>query len=902
MRIERFRVEAYGRIQGLDTGFQPLGDLVVVQGPNESGKTTLFHFLATLLYGFSPAARDAHPYAPWSGAEPAGWARVRLGDGRAWEVHRQLRGAAPPVGSLVREGVAEELRNRPLPCVEHVPGTVFRQVYAITLAELAGLDGEGWARIQDRLIAALGTPDLRPARAVADELEQEAGQLWRPNRRGRQLIREHRDRLRELALQRREIGGADHDLRERVRDRERSRAELAEARAQREAAKLQVERVTALLGVRTALARVRALEHEAGPPELLTDLPAQPARRLAELVEQARAQRARLDEVTHDAETARRRYEALAQPDPRVLEQADEVDRVAARVQAAGWMKARAGQLQQETREIEGRLESEASDLFTVPWDRLALDRLRAFPVAELRTRARALEEARERLEARRTAEREIERRLAEEAGATAKRPSPALAAVLIVIGIALVALGRARDSGALATWGAIALGAGSMLLVNVLRRPRARVAAAPPSETGPLQQRVAEAERALAELLGDLPMRDGLAQPGRLATGFERVQQAIRSRRDRETELGGLRERESENRQEVSALALACGVPVPEDALSGANLLATTAAEMRRRQAVAERAAEELTRLERQRDRESEALARVRSEEGALRERLSDLGDGDPDAGVRRFRARAEAAAGAARLRRDLRTTHPDLDDLEAQILAAERAGEEWVADDDVIARRRARIEELDQRVETLVARAASLEAEIDQLGAGETVDRVDGEIAVLEEDTRRLERERDRRYVLARVIREADRRFREEHQPELLRRAGEHLANITGGRYTRVLLSEGGDGSPFKVRGAGGTAPIAVDAPLSTATREQIYLALRLAALDHLDREGERLPLFLDETLVNWDTARRDRGLELLTRLTGDRQLFVFTCHPEVVERLSRQGARVVSLEPPR
>ena len=40
-------------------------------------------FLATALYGFSPAAHENHPYAPWSGAEPAGIAHFRLGDDTA---------------------------------------------------------------------------------------------------------------------------------------------------------------------------------------------------------------------------------------------------------------------------------------------------------------------------------------------------------------------------------------------------------------------------------------------------------------------------------------------------------------------------------------------------------------------------------------------------------------------------------------------------------------------------------------------------------------------------------------------------------------------------------------------------------------------------------------------------
>ena len=54
MHVERVRVRFFGRLQDVDTGPEPLGDLVVVLGPNEGGKTTLFHFLTTILYGFYP--------------------------------------------------------------------------------------------------------------------------------------------------------------------------------------------------------------------------------------------------------------------------------------------------------------------------------------------------------------------------------------------------------------------------------------------------------------------------------------------------------------------------------------------------------------------------------------------------------------------------------------------------------------------------------------------------------------------------------------------------------------------------------------------------------------------------------------------------------------------------------
>jgi uncharacterized protein YhaN len=397
------------------------------------------------------------------------------------------------------------------------------------------------------------------------------------------------------------------------------------------------------------------------------------------------------------------------------------------------------------------------------------------------------------------------------------------------------------------------------------------------------------------------------------LVPSFERLQQGVRQRHDRQSELTGLRTKEAALTDEVGRLARDCGLTAPDDTLASAHLLASTATEMRKRRATLERTTEERARLERQEERERAALERLRAERAALDERLAGIGDGDVEEGLRRFRTRTEAAAGAARLRQDLVAEHPDLEALKARIGEAEAKGEDWTLDTtpseepgDALARRRARIQELDDHVEALIERTASLDAEIDQLSGGETLDRVDGESAVLEEDVRRLERERDRRYVLASLVREAERRFREEHQPELARRAGEYLATITDGRYARVLLNESagavkGEVS-FKVRGSGSNAPVPVAAPLSTATREQVYLALRLAAVDHLDREGERLPLFLDEALVNWDPSRRDRGLSLIARLATQRQVFVFTAHPDVAARLGGMGARIVRLEPPR
>jgi len=202
VRFHRLRIDAYGALRELDTGPDPLPGLVAVHGPNEAGKSTFFDFLGTLLYGFYPASRDRNPYAPWSGGDAEGSARIRLADGRCMEVRRRL--LSSPAGTLtLPEGEEEDLRNRSLPWTTHVPRSVYGQVFALTLEELAALDEDTWGRVEDRLLGSMGS-DLVPAREVAAELEEEAGVLWRPSRRGNQTVRELREELRELRGRRRD--------------------------------------------------------------------------------------------------------------------------------------------------------------------------------------------------------------------------------------------------------------------------------------------------------------------------------------------------------------------------------------------------------------------------------------------------------------------------------------------------------------------------------------------------------------------------------------------------------------------------------------------------------------------------------------------------------------------------
>ena len=892
MRVERLRIGAFGRLHALDTGEAPLPALVAVQGPNEAGKTTFFHFLTTLLYGFQPASRDAHPYAPWAGTGAEGEAVLRMDAGEPWEVRRRL--LASPSGSLVRGGVEEEIRNRPLPCLDHVPRAVFRQVFALTLAELAGLEGESWAAVQDRLLGAMGASDVRPARLVAAELEREAAELWRPNRRGRQRARELKARIQELRKRREAALDLDGRLRDRAAALRAARSELQALRDERAACRAYLERYRSWLPLRAQLRRIEALRSEAGAGGDLEGLPSDPARHL-ELLE---GRLAEVDELlartSQEEREPRGRIEAYGRSEEQLVRRGDSVRSVVARAIGLDSERVRRGQLDQEIRDLARREGTLTAELFRAPLSPAERDRVRALGISDVREAVKAHQNAKE-------ACRLVEESARSAAAALPTPPAAWVAWALLFAAVALFALGVFQRSLPLAVLAALPLAAWAALLLRRAGARQAGEAAAAAEARADAARRAHEhARMAAAARLGELPLRDALAANPDLemVTAIERLQELLRDADDRSRSLEALETRALEVANGVTALAHDLRIELTPDASAAAHLLgaALRGAESRRDAAAAAR--RELERLLRTRRRLEDEQERLRAERDRLRERLEKLGAGSVTRGMERARARLEAAALARRLQEELTRAHPDLDEIAARIAAAESSGEEWAPDEEALDRKRAREEGLTDQIESLTRRTEALAHEVEHLRGAETADAVEGEILLLEEELTEVRRERDRRWLLARVVREADRRFREEHQPDIVREAGAHLDSITGGRYRRILVGDGEEGS-FLLHGPGYPMPVRVGHPISTGTREQIYLALRLAIVDHLDRGGERLPLFMDEAFVNWDPERFARGIEVLRRVAENRQVFLFSCHPEVVERLREHGAGVLKLD---
>ena len=129
----------------------------------------------------------------------------------------------------------------------------------------------------------------------------------------------------------------------------------------------------------------------------------------------------------------------------------------------------------------------------------------------------------------------------------------------------------------------------------------------------------------------------------------------------------------------------------------------------------------------------------------------------------------------------------------------------------------------------------------------------------------------------------------------PELGKRAAEYFSVLTGGRYEAVALDRA-----FRALATESGDSVAHDAALlSRGASDQLYLAVRLAICDMVLPEEKRVPLVLDDALINFDDERCKAALELLVKAAETRQIILLTCqHREAAYLSGRENVNILSL----
>ncbi|MDW7771491.1 MAG: AAA family ATPase [Desulfobulbaceae bacterium] len=176
--------------------------------------------------------------------------------------------------------------------------------------------------------------------------------------------------------------------------------------------------------------------------------------------------------------------------------------------------------------------------------------------------------------------------------------------------------------------------------------------------------------------------------------------------------------------------------------------------------------------------------------------------------------------------------------------------------------------------------ARAAEAAENMEQVAAG----------------IRRLVDQYTRIKVAAMILKNEIERYREEHQDPVLQIASGYFSRLTLGSFCGLRTDVDDNGNPVLVGIRPDNSRLTVEA-MSDGTRDQLYLALRLATLEWRLETSEPLPFIVDDILINFDDERSKATLEALADLGEKNQVILFTHHRRIVhEAANIKGTKPV------
>lgn len=146
---------------------------------------------------------------------------------------------------------------------------------------------------------------------------------------------------------------------------------------------------------------------------------------------------------------------------------------------------------------------------------------------------------------------------------------------------------------------------------------------------------------------------------------------------------------------------------------------------------------------------------------------------------------------------------------------------------------------------------------------------------------------RRRAREHDDARLLRWSIDRYRQDKQGPMLAKASAIFKELTQGSFERLVVDF--DKQPMVLEGRRPDGKHVGISGMSDGTRDQLYLALRLAALEIRLEQASKLPFIADDLFINYDDARSAAGLRAMASLAKQTQV-IFLTHHHHMEALAR------------
>lgn len=902
MWLSRLHLQRFGAFQDwpLD-GLQP--GLNVLYGPNEAGKTTLLAFLRAMLFGFKK-----NHYDPLDGSEPGGNLRLVDPQGRSWGLERRGRGRKVRIVVSAPGGVAHgEEKLRAL--VHHLSEQVYQNIFAFGLKELQELETLKQREVKHLLYSAsMGLQGIS-LRQVEDALDKETGSLLKPRASTPEINRilvqlgELRKNIREWENQPEEYHGLQLS-------RQELEVHISQAAHEKDGAARNIARLTTLRQAWDVWQEFRQLQAELAELPPVEDFPADGLRRWEDLKKELSGVNEQLEQFAGALGDMRQ-----APPEPinaALLEVADAIRDL--------WDDRKL--FQQKTEELQGLAADQAAAqsrldqslaILGPPWDEARLEAFNpplawksALPQWPQRQEAAAtaVREAEERCRRLRESlqEKEAARDQARNSGPWSQGGGIFLGSFAALGVILALAAAGAYYLDTLNIAGLLAVGAGMAwlaALVHVLQmrathRRRLRDLEADTDQARSAHEMAAAAADQARQLREDMhaewrgflqqwsfdpevspfAVMETLREAGKARDLLHARREAERAVEALQAYLEGITGRLHRIQEHLGHPPAVTGEV--SRTLEGLHAELTAALKLHESRQQWEK---DLINLEKQWALWNGKSQRLQAD---LEHLLAAAGMEDEEAFRHRaalYQRRQEVGQKSGQLVTQLQllaggpeawdTMQGDLGqttlhDLEEQLRRAQTQWQELES----------QLGEARQQQGIIMERLAKLERAEDLSQALLKEQELAAQLAAAAH-----------RWTVATLARhfldQGRRRFEAESQPQVLQRASNYFELLTAGRYRQVMATL--EGENFLVINRQGHH-VPVD-HLSRGTAEQLYLALRFALVQEYSQGERKLPLILDDILVNFDHRRARQAVLLLQEMSLNHQLLLFTCHPHIL-----------------
>jgi uncharacterized protein YhaN len=197
--------------------------------------------------------------------------------------------------------------------------------------------------------------------------------------------------------------------------------------------------------------------------------------------------------------------------------------------------------------------------------------------------------------------------------------------------------------------------------------------------------------------------------------------------------------------------------------------------------------------------------------------------------------------------------------------------------------------LQESDHEVAEKQRQLGEAEAQVKAMDGGQAAAIASEEAQAFLAEARNAAEHYIRLHLAGAILRRQIERYRRENQDPVLHRASALFSTLTLHSFSGIVTDFREKDTPvlLGIRPSGEEVEVG---GMSEGTRDQLYLALRVATLERQMQLSDPLPFVVDDVLVSFDDARACAALSVLAELCAHTQVLFFTHHPHLLE-LARQ-----------